>query len=67
MNVLPFRSHQGQLKYSFICYYTMNKNKPSRTVLVVLVEQKFKKATYIKAYAFLKMISEGKFSFSLLF
>ena len=45
----------------------MNKNKPSRTVLVVLVEQKFKKATYIKAYAFLKMISEGKFSFCLLF
>ena len=31
------------------------------------IEQKFKKATYIKAYAFLKMISEGKFSFSLLF
>ena len=31
------------------------------------LEQKFKKATYIKAYAFLKMISEGKFSFSLLF
>ena len=31
------------------------------------LEQMFKEATYIKAYAFLKMISEGKFSFSLLF
>ena len=49
------------------------KIKPTLILLLLLLrtsfvlEQMFKKATYIKAYAFLKMISEGKFSFNLLF
>ena len=55
------------MKIFVICVMLTEFAKSHRVTHQNILEQMFKEATYIKAYAFLKMISEGKFSFSLLF